>query len=487
MTDAGLRWHRGDGRDWALMVVGAVVLAGVTVVVLPRGIAYDPWSWLIWGREIGHLGLDTRHAATAVKPLPIFVDTLLAPAGSAAPILWLLVARAGTVLSLVLAFRVGHRIGGVVAGTAATVGLAMADQFLGYLFVSGMSEPMATAAVLAAVDSHLRSHRRAALGFLIVAGLLRPEAWPAVLGYSLWLAYAGGAWRRVLGALVAVAVPAVWFGIDWLGSRQLSRSAEAATHYSQGGPLLSREPGLATLGETWHLMSGPVVVLFLLGFAVALRAWRRSGRPGPLAWLGMAAIGWLVVDALLAQGRFATGAPRYLLPGVGLACVVAGSLVADVVRTLRNRLVGRRVSGVAPAAVAVGLVAVCAPRIAYIAGAIEGAIHHGYQVQALQTGLPNAVAVAGGRGAVLRCGHISTRALEVPLLTWQLDVPLGTVGVVHPGATGTVIESGTASFSTAELGHYRELARPGTGDASRTWTVLTTCPAAGREVDRELG
>ena len=105
------------------MLLLAVVLAGVSLLVLPRGVGYDPQSWLIWGREIGHLDLDTRHAATAVKPLPIFVDILLAPAGSAAPVLWLLVARAGTLLSLMLAFRLAHRIGGMVAGIAATVGL----------------------------------------------------------------------------------------------------------------------------------------------------------------------------------------------------------------------------------------------------------------------------------------------------------------------------------------------------------------------------
>ena len=212
----------------------------------------------------------------------------------------------------------------------------------------------------------------------------------------------------MLLTLIAVAVPAVWFVIDWFGSRQLSRSAEAATHQSQGGPLLSRVPGLATVGETWDLMSGPVVVLFLLGFAVALREWRRSGRPGTLVWLGVGAIGWLVIDALLAQGRFATGAPRYLLPAVGLACVVAGSFVADVVGRLRHRLVVTRWSGVAPVVVAVGLVAVCTPRIAHNVGQAHAAIQDGYRVEALQAGLPSAVAVAGGRDAILRCGHIST-------------------------------------------------------------------------------
>jgi hypothetical protein len=225
-------------------------------------------------------------------------------------------------------------------------------------------------------------------------------------------------------------------------------------------------------------MSGPVVVLFLLGFAAALHEWRRSGRPGPNVWLGVGAIGWLVIDALLAQGRLATGAPRYLLPAVGLACVVAGSFVADVLETLRHRLVGTRLAGVAPAVVAVGLVAVCTPRIAENAGQIDAAIHNGYRVEALQAGLPSAVAVAGGRDAILRCGPISTGPFEVPLLTWQLDVRLGRVGVVRPGVPGTVITSGAPTLSTAQLSDYRQLAGRGSRDPSRTWTVLTTCPAS---------
>jgi hypothetical protein len=128
----------------------------------------------------------------------------------------------------------------------------------------------------------------------------------------------------------------------------------------------------------------------------------------------------------------------------------------------------------------VGLVAVCTPRIAENVGQIHAAVQNGYQMEALQAGLPSAVAVAGGRGAILRCGHISTGPFEVPLLTWQLDVPLGRVEVVHPGVTGTVITSGTPTLSRAELSDYRRLAGPGNGEPSRTWTVLTTCPAAVR-------
>jgi hypothetical protein len=168
---------------------------------------------------------------------------------------------------------------------------------------------------------------------------------------------------RAAGIVLAVAVPPTWFVIDWFGARQFFRSAGAATQQSQGGPLLSREPGIATFRETWHLMSAPVIVLFVLGFAVALLRSRRDRRLTPAAWLGLAAIAWLVIDALLAQGRFATGAPRYLLPGGALACVVAGLFAADLARLLARRLPAPRL---AAATVAVGCLALagCAvPRL----------------------------------------------------------------------------------------------------------------------------
>ena len=117
-------WGRSQNspRVWPWIVVGCLALAAISLVVLPRGLAYDPWSWVIWGREIAHLDLNTRGAATAVKPLPMVFTTIFAPAGSAAPVLWLLVARAATLLSLALAFRLGQRLGGAGAGVIAAVG-----------------------------------------------------------------------------------------------------------------------------------------------------------------------------------------------------------------------------------------------------------------------------------------------------------------------------------------------------------------------------
>jgi hypothetical protein len=458
------------------MLVGCLALATISLFVLPRNLAYDPWSWMIWGREIIHLHLNTRYAATAVKPLPIFFDTLFAPTGALAPILWLLIARAATLLSLALAFRLGRRLGGVGAGVIAAVGLAVSDEFLGYLFLAGMSEPMATAAVLAAVENHLQSRRRWAYVCLVAAGLLRPEAWPFLILYSLWLAYPHVTRRRAIGVVVAFAVPVVWFVIDWFGARQFFRSAGAATRESQGGPLLSREPGLATFRETWHLMSAPIVVLFLLGCVAALVAWRRSGRPGATAWFGAGAIGWLVVDAVLAQGRLATGAPRYLLPGVALACVVAGVFVADVIRALRRRLPDSRVSIAVAVLLCLGLAVSAVPRVVQTGRQLRTGVREGRQSATEMSHLQRAINLAGGRSAILSCGPIITKNFQVPLVAWQLRIPLDEIGYV-PVSSGTVLEqNGSPAIPVGFKPQFHDLGIIGPYDAR--WTVVTTCPPA---------
>ena len=461
-------------------VVGCLALATCSLFVLPRDIAYDPYSWLIWGREIAHLHLDTTGAATAVKPLPMVVTALLDPAGSLAPLLWLLLARTAALLSLYLAFRVGRRVGGLVAGVVATVGLGLTTQYLSYLFMTGMSEPIAAATFLAAVDNQLRSRRGAVFGWLAVTGLLRPEAWPFLVGYALWLGVRASAWRRVCLAAVAVVVPSVWFVIDWFGSGHLLRSTGASAHQSQGGPLLSREPGLAAIRETWNLLSGPIIVLFLLGLAVALVGWARTGRARPTVWLGLVAIGWLAIDAMLTQLRLATGAPRYLLPGAAVACVVAGAFVADCVRWLARVLPGPRPVLLAGLIGLVGFAALSVPRLLTTHRQVAEGVTAARHVEQLARDLPHAISLAGGRDRIAQCGPVSTQRFQVPMVAWDLNVPVGTVGI-YPGGAGTVFKHLDGPVIPGPVsGRYRSVGSSGpVGQPYERWTVLTTCPPTG--------
>src|SRR3712207_5758396 len=88
--------RRGLSRRVSLplaIVVGSLVLGAVSLL-LPSTPTYDPWAWIIWGREITELDLDTVDGPSW-KPLPVMFTTLFALAGDdAAPELWLVIARA---------------------------------------------------------------------------------------------------------------------------------------------------------------------------------------------------------------------------------------------------------------------------------------------------------------------------------------------------------------------------------------------------------
>src|SRR5687767_12452539 len=63
---------------------------------------YDAWSWLVWGRELAALGIDTT-TGPSWKPLPVLVAVPLSLAGGAGPDLWLVLVRAAYIMALVLA------------------------------------------------------------------------------------------------------------------------------------------------------------------------------------------------------------------------------------------------------------------------------------------------------------------------------------------------------------------------------------------------
>src|SRR3954447_12012528 len=112
-----------------------VVAAGACVVVaglslrLGSGVTYDPYAWLIWGRELAHLHLVTVGGGTSWKPLPAIVAALLSPLGALQQPAWLLVARAGGLFAAFMAFRLARRATpgpwGGLAGAAAFATFAL--------------------------------------------------------------------------------------------------------------------------------------------------------------------------------------------------------------------------------------------------------------------------------------------------------------------------------------------------------------------------
>src|SRR3954466_4488878 len=100
-----------------LLVLGCFALAALSLAG-PSVPTQDSWSWIVWGREVAHLSLDTT-AGSSWKPLPVLFTTPFSLFGDIAPELWLVVARAGGLLAILFAYRIAARLAGPPLGVAA--------------------------------------------------------------------------------------------------------------------------------------------------------------------------------------------------------------------------------------------------------------------------------------------------------------------------------------------------------------------------------
>ena len=57
----------------AALVGGALAVAALSLL-LPYALAFDPWAWAVWGREVWHLSLDST-SGPSWKPFPVVFTT----------------------------------------------------------------------------------------------------------------------------------------------------------------------------------------------------------------------------------------------------------------------------------------------------------------------------------------------------------------------------------------------------------------------------
>ena len=318
---------------WVALVFGTLSLA------LRFTPGYDPWTWALWGREIAHLDLSTV-AGPAWKPLPVVLLALASPLGLGAPAVWLVVARAGWVLAVLTVWRLTYRTVRCVAGpfTAVTaagiagIGLVLSVGFTGFLLPLAMSEPLLTAAVLLAVDYHARGRHGAGFVSLTVAALLRPEVWPILLASGVVVVRMTPRHRlrrSLLVSGVGVAVLALWYVPDWLGSGDLMRSVERAAIPTQGGPLLTQNPALAVLRSAGQMLPLPWMlaggVTVFAAVCCLFRYVPRKATSTRIVFL-VTAVGllWLGTQMLMTAAHRSSGEPRYLVVTTACAAVLAG-------------------------------------------------------------------------------------------------------------------------------------------------------------------
>ena len=386
------------------LVVLALVVVVSVLLVAPTP-SYDPWAWLLWGREITRLELSTPEGP-AFKPLPVFVCALLRPLGGAAPEAWVVIARAGAVLAVWLGFRLGRELAGVAAGVVAAVGVALCGGFLGFA-ASGAETGWTIAFALAAILAWRRERWGVALACGVGCALLRVEAWPFLLvaGVLLWRRGVLRPWLVVC----AVAVPALWFVPEWLGSGDILRSGSRALMTAPGLPSAQAVPALAALREAAALPLWPL----WLGSALCFLPAARAARPVLLAGLA-----WIALVAAMAQAGF-SGEPRYSLPG-GALVAIAGAAAFMLVRPRAAPLV------------ALALLVAAAPKLARL----DDLRRDQAFAAELVTDLERVIVAGGGRDAILACGRPYVGNLRGPLLAYHLDVEKQRVQFepVPPGA-----------------------------------------------------
>ncbi|MEA2390561.1 MAG: hypothetical protein QOK31_670, partial [Solirubrobacteraceae bacterium] len=300
-------------RQGLLVIAGALAVAAVSLA-LPSTPTYDPWSWIAWGREIGHLALDT-HSGPSWKPLPVVFTTVFGFFGSAAPDLWLMVARTGGLLALAMVFRLAVRL--TDRRTALLAGLFAAFALLTSLeFVRGAamgnSEGILVALVLLAIERHLDAHRRHTFVLLFLAALLRPEIWPFLFLYGLWLVREErAAWKLVLGLFALL--PLFWLGPEYWGSGQLFRAASRAANPNANSPAFAAHPAIAVLDNLRPVLFTPAKVGAVFAFGLGLVTAARQRRMNVWLWLSLAAAIWIAMVAGLTQFAHFSGNQRYLM------------------------------------------------------------------------------------------------------------------------------------------------------------------------------
>jgi hypothetical protein len=426
----------GRSRTPVAAVAGAVVLLALLSLILPSTATYDPWAWIIWGREVVHGDLNTIDGPSW-KPLPVVVTALAAPFGSIAPTVWVLVARIGTLAAVVVAFALGRRIAGTLGGLLSAAPLLLAPWFFWHGWLAN-SEGLLVAFVLAACIAELDGRRGLAMTWGVAAGLLRPEAWPFLLLYAAWVAWHAD-WRGRFGVLAGLIVlPLAWLLPEKWGSGDFWRASTRAQNPDPGAPALTETPWLTVVRNfarmvpttTWVMFGAAVLVLVALtvlarrrdaaandtpstvgasGDATPASGTARAAREpwlvvGALTVLGVA---WLVLVAIMTERGY-SGNERYLIQPAAFLIVAAGSGLALALRGVDET----------PRRVALGALAVLVvvTAIQQLPMQVRRVVYEGNLVHEL----PKAIDAAGGRARLTACGGVSTLNLMVPQVAWQL-------------------------------------------------------------------
>jgi hypothetical protein len=416
-------------HPWWTTAFGVLVLSTVLVLWAGTRPGFDPYGWLSWGHQTLAGNLDTN-AAPSWKPLPYLFTTVYAFAGHYEMRLWMFTSAAISLAGVVFAGRLAYKLTGasprrpwaawVAAAFAGLALLGIRDE-LGYSYfhyiLSSQSDPMIVTFCLAAIDCHLDDRPRAAFVLGSLAALGRPEVWPFLGLYTIWL------WRehprtRLMLVIGVVLMALLWFGIPALTSRSWFVAADNA---NGSGRAPQGDRVTAVIHRFIDLHHWPLELAALIG--VGLAGLRRDR-----TWLALAGgvVVWVIVEIAFALHGW-PGLGRYMFEAAGVMIVLAGAAVG---RLLAGVAISPRLAlppWAGAALVALLVVALIPPAIS--AAHLEHAdILHQRKRTAEITRLATVVSLLGGAARVRGCGEPLTRLEYQTTLAYTLGENVNRIG-----------------------------------------------------------
>jgi hypothetical protein len=394
----------------------AAVIAFFATRTVP---SYDSYYNLIWGRDLIHLrSPDFQvYQAPTHHPLYVAVGAVLSVFGSVADRLLVLACVLAFVALVWATYRVGAAVFEPWAGVVAAVLVLVSPTLLLYTARAYVDVPFVACVMwAAAVEARApRARPRVVVGLLVVAGLLRPEAWLLAGVYWLWVG-----WRRWDLLAMALAAPVGWAIVDAIATGDALYSLHATSGQADQ---IERVRGL---GHVPHelitaldsTVRAPVVTLGAGGAIACIVLWARGRKPAGAVEVPLALLGGGIVTFAATGVVGLSLLPRYLtVPAVAL-CLFTGWVAVVGVRWLAEAA-GRRVAGVVVGAVvALGLV------YAVAGGSMRRAVN---ELRFIHTSHARLVAIVRDPAvAVARrsCGPLTLPNYKlVPDARWILDAP----------------------------------------------------------------
>ena len=468
-------------RVWPA-VLGCLALAAVSML-WPASPTYDPWAWILWGREIVQGDLLTT-GGPSWKPLPMFLTIPFAALFPEdwAPLLWVWIARAGGLFAVYMVGRLACRLigrgpAGVIAGICASLFLLSIAKVVRDAALSN-SEAMLGGLILFAFERHIDGRRDHALYLATAGALLRPEVWPFLGLYGLWLFFATPALRlRLVGA--AGLILALWFVPEWIGSGEALRASSRAATPNPGSAAFAVNPGLEVVSSWVGTIINPLKLAAVIGAAWAIGAFqRRRAHVGATALLVLGGA-WLVLVAVMTEGGYA-GNPRYLIISTVVACTLGGIGMGAIFLCLQRageRFGGRRGGLMAAGAVfALGALTITFPLPIVrnkVREARENADLIAYEAS-IWYGLREVIEDTGGAQAMLSCGNVTSGPYQTQMVAYELGIHGFDVGWQTTPAPGVAFQTRTSPGGPLVVApddvRFRRVA------ATDRWRILTVPP-----------